>query len=532
MQTAKRWSLKRILVSAALVLAMVLMPNYHVEASTDTVVKTVSVRLHANGGSYKEGGYGVVDQDNCTVEFKINSDGAVSFVNVDMRPEWKGKALLGWSTDKNAKWETWSEWFEQYDEEVGRYKFALPLDGSITDLYAVWTDEYAITLDANGGNFGTNTDKYGKTTDIETFNITIHKTKDGSMYSYVPTVLIDQSGMEHIGWSADKNAKFPEYESPGSLPLDKKPPEVLYAVFGDPKAGSIKVNPRKTKYNVDLSGNRGGTIAYTIKWFGVVKPREYSCNVTFEEGNVKILSYKNDFDWEYKLSGDAYVASGKITYKAKSKGVVKLKISAGINGKKKQATVTINVTDSSKQTQAVSPKAKKAVVKGKTYTVNKLKYKVTNADMKGKGTVTLIGTTLKKTKLTNLTVPKTAKIYGATFKVTAIGKMAFRKFTKIKTIAVGDNVRTIGASAFAGDTALKKVQIGKGVTGIGKAAFFGDKKLKTITIKTSGLKSVGKNAIKKIHKKAVIKVPKKQLKKYKKLFSSKTGFKKSMKVKK
>ena len=45
-------------------------------------------------------------------------------------------------------------------------------------------------------------------------------------------------------------------------------------------------------------------------------------------------------------------------------------------------------------------------------------------------------------------------------------------------------------------------------------------------------KKVGKNAIKAIYKKATIKVPKKQYKKYKKLFSKKTGFKKSMKIKK
>ena len=149
------------------------------------------------------------------------------------------------------------------------------------------------------------------------------------------------------------------------------------------------------------------------------------------------------------------------------------------------------------------------VVKGKTYTVNKLKYKVTNADMTGKGTVTLFGTTTKKTKLKKLTIPTTVKINGAAFKVTAIGNNAFKKFTR-----------------------LTKVTIGKNVTKIGKNAFSGDKKLKTITIKSSKLKSVGKNAIKGIQKKAKIKVPKKQLKKYKKLFKAKTGFKKTMKIKK
>ena len=79
---------------------------------------------------------------------------------------------------------------------------------------------------------------------------------------------------------------------------------------------------------------------------------------------------------------------------------------------------------------------------------------------------------------------------------------------------------------------LKSVTIGKNVKKIGKEAFYNCKKIKRITIKSANLKSVGKNAIKGINKKATIKVPKKQLKKYKRLFKSKTGYKKSMKIKK
>ena len=69
------------------------------------------------------------------------------------------------------------------------------------------------------------------------------------------------------------------------------------------------------------------------------------------------------------------------------------------------------------------------------------------------------------------------------------------------------------------------------MTKIGKNAFSGCKNLNKITIKSAKLKSVGKNAIKGINSKATIKVPKKQLTTYKKLFKSKTGFKKSMKIK-
>ena len=56
-------------------------------------------------------------------------------------------------------------------------------------------------------------------------------------------------------------------------------------------------------------------------------------------------------------------------------------------------------------------------------------------------------------------------------------------------------------------------------------------KLKKITIKSTTIKSVGANAISGIDKKAVIKSNKKCVKAYKKLFTKKTGFKKTMKIK-
>lgn len=123
-----------------------------------------------------------------------------------------------------------------------------------------------------------------------------------------------------------------------------------------------------------------------------------------------------------------------------------------------------------------------------------------------KGTVVYVGA---QKQTTSIKIPKTVKIGGKTYTVTEIGKGAFKSNIK-----------------------LKNVTIPEGVTTIGKSAFEGCKNLKKITIKTTKLKSVGKNAIKGIHKKATIKVPKKQLKKYKKLFKSKTGYKKTMKIKK
>ena len=154
----------------------------------------------------------------------------------------------------------------------------------------------------------------------------------------------------------------------------------------------------------------------------------------------------------------------------------------------------------------------------------KVLYKVS-----GEGTLEYTGNSSLKGKIT---IPATYKYNGVVWKVTSIADNAFKNNKKITQVTIGDNVTTIGKNAFSGCKALKKVIIGKKVKTIGAKAFYNCKKLKSIIIKSTVLKKVGKNAIKNIHKKCVIKAPKKKLKAYKKLFKKKTGYKKSMKIKK
>jgi hypothetical protein len=143
---------------------------------------------------------------------------------------------------------------------------------------------------------------------------------------------------------------------------------------------------------------------------------------------------------------------------------------------------------------------------GSTEKISGVSYKVTKSSAEKKE-VTFTGR-VSKTK-TSVKVPDTVKIDGQIYKVTAISDKAFKNNSK-----------------------LKSVTIGKNITKIGKEAFSGCKKLSKITIKSTKLKSVSKNALKGINAKATIKVPKKQLSAYKKLFNGKAGFKKTMKIKK
>ena len=139
-------------------------------------------------------------------------------------------------------------------------------------------------------------------------------------------------------------------------------------------------------------------------------------------------------------------------------------------------------------------------------TVNGIIYKVTKIENAKNAQVSI--TSLDKKK-SSIVIPDYITINGVKCKVVTIKKKALYKGTKLKKLTIGKNVQTIEDNAFNGC-----------------------KNLKSITIKSTVLKKVGKNAIKGIHKKAVIKVQKKQYKKYKKLFGKKSGFKKPMKLKK
>lgn len=142
----------------------------------------------------------------------------------------------------------------------------------------------------------------------------------------------------------------------------------------------------------------------------------------------------------------------------------------------------------------------KPVEKGDMYQNGMDAYKVTSTSKK---TVSYVSTDSSEEKVT---IPATIKIQGENYKVTTVAKNAFKNNKSITSVIIGKNV-----------------------TKIEKNAFYGCKKLKKLTVKSTKIKSVGKNAFKGIHKKATIKVPKSKLSKYKKLFKNK-GQKKTVKI--
>lgn len=122
--------------------------------------------------------------------------------------------------------------------------------------------------------------------------------------------------------------------------------------------------------------------------------------------------------------------------------------------------------------------------KGITYKSNNLQYKLVKKGVDGKGTVMVTGMIKAKS---SVTIPKTVTIQGEKYKVVKINSKAFYKNSKIKKV----------------------------------------------TIQSTYLTSIGRDAFKGINKKAVFKVPKSKYNAYRKMLTSKAGFvKKTMKLKK
>lgn len=162
-------------------------------------------------------------------------------------------------------------------------------------------------------------------------------------------------------------------------------------------------------------------------------------------------------------------------------------------------TASVTIKGKGKYNGSVTKKFRITVQKNAVYTVSRLKYKISNADTSGKGTVVFTGATDKAARKA-LTIPTTVKIGGKNFRVTAIGGSAMSGAKKLTTLKLGSNVITIGAKAFYGCSKLSNVTI----SGI-----------KLTTAKT------GANAFKGIRSNCRFKVPASRVSAYKKLLRAK-----------
>ena len=276
------------------------------------------------------------------------------------------------------------------------------------------------------------------------------------------------------------------------------------------------VNAGTAKAIATGKGNYGGTLVktFTITPASIsgktvtLSQTTYTADGTAKTPAVTVEGLTKDVD--YTVSYANNVNAGTATVTVTGKGNYSGTVTKTFEIKAAETQKPDDQNPGAQEPQKPQkPQKPKAPAKNTTLTESKtgIKYKVTKSGTSG-GTVEFKAPKNKKVK--KVTIPATVKINGITYKVTSIGKDAFKGCTKMTSVTIGKNVSKIGTKAF-----------------------YGCKKLKDITIKTTKLKSstVGKNAFKGTPKSAKVKVPKNSLKSYKK-FLYKKGIHKKAKIKK
>ena len=179
-------------------------------------------------------------------------------------------------------------------------------------------------------------------------------------------------------------------------------------------------------------------------------------------------------------------------------------------GLKKSQTET-PPTPNQTETPATPGQTEKPSTPEKPTVVQKVSKNVTYRvlDTKKK-TAAVVGVGGKKgKKVTSVTIAKTVKINGVTYKVTKIGKNAFKGCKYLKKITIGSNVKKIEKGAFANCRKLASINMKK----------------------ANGITSIGSKSFSKINSKAKVSVPSKKLSKYTRMLK-KAGLPKKAVIKK
>ncbi|MCD8015720.1 MAG: leucine-rich repeat protein [Lachnospiraceae bacterium] len=302
--------------------------------------------------------------------------------------------------------------------------------------------------------------------------------------------------------------------------------------------------------NAQITANGQGTITYTSGDTSIAAVDETTGVVTGVGAGTVVITVEAEGTGNYNSAK----ATVTITVNAAEEETEETEET---ETEKTEETNTGNTSDNSND-ETETPETAAAVqlpAVGSTYSIGKLKYKVT-ASSETKKTVTVTGPVSKS--VTSITVPAAVTIEGMEYQVTAIAAKAFSGCKKLKKVTIGTKVASIGKKAFYGCKKLKKVNIKSKVLtsigasafqgctamksfvckstklkSIGKKAFYGDRKLNRVSLKTKKLKAskVKANAFKGIKSTCTFRVPASKVSAYKKIFRAK-GAGSSIKMKK
>lgn len=231
--------------------------------------------------------------------------------------------------------------------------------------------------------------------------------------------------------------------------------------------------------------------AMTITYLGE-EGNCYKLNVVSKDGMTEMICY---------IDKNTYLFS-----KAESKNNID-------NGQTKQ--VIESIIEFEYPASIVIPdvvKQKAELAEGAEFAKSNISYRA--EAVKGK---TVLYVTQSKNAKNKVKIPDSVAIKGKEYKVYGIDAKAFYNNSKIKSVVIGNNVKTIGDKAFYNNKKMTSATIGKNVRTIGKQSFYNCKVLKTVKINSKSISKIGSKAFYKNAKTLKFKVPKKKAAKYKKL---------------
>lgn len=259
--------------------------------------------------------------------------------------------------------------------------------------------------------------------------------------------------------------------------------------------------------------NYRGKVGYCIKTYLV---KSVNDPATIDLKNVKFEDKTVYYDGKYHSMPEVkgLPANVKVVYSTTVR-------------QKKIGTYTVKATFKAARSKdkLINASSRKAaltitVKKKAVYYTNKLKVRVLDNNIKGKGTVRVIGHK-NKSSLKSLQIPDTVKIGGTSFDVVEVGSRSFSKCKKLKEVRIGNNVTAIYKAAFAFCPKLESVRIGTSLKKLGKSVFRDDTKLKKVYIRSKKLTTVGASAFMHMDKTGFIKVPESKLEEYQALLKGK-----------
>ena len=219
---------------------------------------------------------------------------------------------------------------------------------------------------------------------------------------------------------------------------------------------------------------------------------------------VKEAESFKEADYTAESAGKLKAALAEAKKVLENKNATEAEVNAALKAVSDAKAALVKKDDNNNNNGNNNPAPKVPAV-GTTTTVKGVTYKVTKADAVN-GTVSAVK--LKATKKTKVTIQDTVKVGNYSFKVTTIGKNAFKNNKKLKSIVIGSNVKSIGSNAFSKASKLSSVTFkGTKIVKVGRNAFKGTSSKMKVTVpkkmKSKTLRALKKNLQKaKISKKA------------------------------